>query len=86
MLTRQDRVIEIISQIMSVPIEQLDENSSPDLIENWDSLKHVNLVLELENKFSVAFSEEEILDIFSVKNIVEILEKKGSKGRDVSRD
>lgn len=80
MAPRQDTVIKIISQIMNVPIEQLDESSSPDTVENWDSLKHVNLVLELENEFSIAFSEEEVLDIFSVKNIVEILEKKQSEG------
>jgi len=76
MATRRDRVIEIVSQIMSVPIEHLDENSSPDTVENWDSLKYMNLILALEEKFSVSFVEEEVLDIFSVKNIVEILKNK----------
>lgn len=43
----KDRVLKLVSQVMDVPVEQLQEDSSPDTVENWDSLKHMNLVLTL---------------------------------------
>ena len=73
-------VLKILSQIMNVPIDQLNDNSSPETIANWDSLKHMNLILALEEKFAVAFSDEEIIGMLSVKSIVDVLSKKQPKG------
>ena len=73
-------VFKILSQIMNVPIDQLNDNSSPETIANWDSLKHMNLILALEEKFAVAFSDEEIIGMLSVKSIVDVLSKKQPKG------
>ena len=73
-------VLKIIGQIMNVPSDQLNDDSSPETIANWDSLKHMNLVLALEEKFDVAFSDEEIVDMLTVKSIFEILSKKQPRG------
>ena len=73
-------VLKIIGQIMNVPSDQLNDDSSPETIANWDSLKHMNLVLALEEKFDVAFSDEEIVNMLTVKSIVEILSKKQPRG------
>jgi len=62
---------------MEVPLEQLNEESSPDNVKNWDSLKHMNLILALEEEFDVSFSDEEIVELLSVEIIVETLKEKG---------
>lgn len=72
-----DRLLRIISIIMEVPIEELNKETSPDNIEKWDSLKHMNLILALEEEFNIAFSDEEIVEMLSVEIIVEILKEKG---------
>jgi len=72
-----NRVLKIVSQVMEVHLEQLNEESSPDTIENWDSLKHMNLILALEEEFDVTFSDEEIVELLSVEIIVETLKEKG---------
>lgn len=72
-----NRVLKIVSQVMEIPLEQLNEESSPDTIETWDSLKHMNLILALEEEFDVAFSDEEIIELLSVEIIVETLKEKG---------
>jgi len=72
-----NRILKIVSQVMEVPLEQLNEESSPDTIENWDSLKHMNLILALEEEFDVNFSDEEIVEMLSVEIIVETLKEKG---------
>lgn len=61
---------------MNVSVEQLDEDSSPDTVENWDSLKHMSLILALEEEFDITFSDDEIIRILSVKNTLEILKGK----------
>jgi len=73
----KDRILKIVSQVMDIPQEQLNEDSSPDTVENWDSLKHMNLILALEEEFNIIFSDEEIVEMLSVKIIVETLKEKG---------
>ena len=72
-----NRILKIVNQVMDVPLEQLSEESSPDTVKNWDSLKHMNLILALEEEFEVTFSDEEIVDLLSVEIIVETLKEKG---------
>ena len=74
-----ERVLRIISQVMEVQIDQLNEESSPETVENWDSLRHINLILALEEEFNIAFSDEEIIDMVSVQFIVKTLKEKCSQ-------
>jgi len=74
-----NELIRIVSQIMNVPTDQLNENSSPQTIKNWDSLKHMNLIMALEEDFAVSFSDEEIIDMLSIDTIYKILSKKQLK-------
>ena len=69
------RVIQTVSEIMSVPVEKISDESSPDTIEAWDSLNHMNLVLALEEEFEVQFSDEKIVAMLSVGMIVAGLEE-----------
>lgn len=45
-------------------------------IPEWNSLNHLNLIVELEDNFNVNFTKDEIVKINSVKSLVEILTKK----------
>jgi acyl carrier protein len=43
------------------------------MILEWDSLNHLNLVVELENSFDLGLSMQEIEELHSVKGIVELI-------------
>lgn len=73
------RVLRIVSQIMEIPIESLSMESSPDAVESWDSLRHMNLILALEEEFGIQFTEEQILEMISVELIVEVLRELAQK-------
>jgi len=66
----------IISDILEVSLDNINEDSSPDNIEQWDSLSHIKLVIALEAEFEVKLSPEEMMDMLSVKLIKIILEQK----------
>ena len=61
-----DRVRQTVSDLFGVPSAQISESSSPQTIEAWDSMGHLNLVLALEQSFGVQFSPEEIAAMTNV--------------------
>jgi acyl carrier protein len=68
-----EKVTQIISQTMGVPVNRLDGDSSPETVDVWDSLMHMNLVLALEEEFGVQFSDEQIMQMLDVKLITATL-------------
>ena len=52
---------------------QVDMNTEKDMILEWDSLNHLNLVVELENSFDLGLSMEEIEGLNSVRGIVALI-------------
>lgn len=70
----------IFSELLEVSIDQINENSSPQNIDSWDSLKHIYLVTSIEEEFNVRFSDEEITEMLNFKLIELILESKLNGG------
>jgi len=69
----KERILKIISQVLKT---EVDENASQKSIPQWDSLHHLNLVIELEVEFDVSFEPEEIAEMKSVSKIEELIESK----------
>lgn len=65
----KDRIINVMSSVFGVSIDDIDDTSSPDTIESWDSLKHINLIIALEEEFSVDLSDEDVVDLINYKLI-----------------
>ena len=75
----EKKLRQIMSQVFEVPIEEITENTSPDTVDKWDSLQHMNLILALEETFNVTFSSEEITEMLNYKLIVMTLREHGIK-------
>jgi len=71
-----EQVRQLVSDIFSVPLEQVHANSSPETIEAWDSMQHLNLVLAVEDKFNLQFTPEEMEQLRTVDEIVTIVESR----------
>jgi acyl carrier protein len=70
------RVQRIVADLFSVPVAEITLATSPDTINSWDSLQHLNLMLALEQEFEVQFAPEEIEKSSSVQSIVGLLDLK----------
>ncbi len=63
----------IVAQVLGVTEDEIDEGTSNKTLEAWDSLAHVNLIMELERVFGVTLSMEDALEMTSVADIKRIL-------------
>jgi acyl carrier protein len=76
MTTVAQQVMQIVADVFYVSPDELSPASSPETIEAWDSLQHLNLVLALEEVFAVDFTPEEIAEMKSMALVAGIVERK----------
>jgi len=71
-----DRVRTLAADVLEVPVAKITPVTSPENLDTWDSVHHLNLVLALEQEFSLQFEPEEIDQMKDIQHILDIL---GSK-------
>ena len=76
-----ERVRNIASDIFGIPADKLTAESSPETIENWDSMQHLNLVLAVEEKFGVQLDPEDIEQMKNIGAVARLVEKLQSAAR-----
>lgn len=74
----EQKIREIMAEIFEVPAGQLTRSFTQQDIENWDSLRHLNLIVELESVFDVSYEPEEIGAMNTFDKVVAITKKKAS--------
>ncbi len=72
----KEKIITIMSEVFELPINLFPEEIKQDNIDNWDSLGHLNLIVELEDAFEVSFEPEEIGEMTSLDIIISYIENK----------
>ncbi|MDH5259775.1 MAG: acyl carrier protein [Gammaproteobacteria bacterium] len=64
-----DSIRKVMSQIFDIDPSSIVAESSPQTIERWDSLKHMQLIMALEDEFGIRFSDDDIPELTSFKLI-----------------
>ena len=70
----EEKVLEILKNLFE--LDTVDETCSQETCEKWDSMMHLNLIVELEAEFGVSFEPEEIGEMQSYRDVITILKKK----------
>lgn len=71
-----NKVQELLSEIIDNEELQLAESSSPSNVEDWDSLAHFNLVMEIQSEFKIKFCSSEIQEWKNVGDIINSIQNK----------
>ena len=71
------RLYSIIAKVMDIPISEINDESSPESIESWDSFNSYVLLDELETEFKTEFSIDEVVETKNVADIKKYLKKHG---------
>jgi acyl carrier protein len=71
-----EKVRALAADILQVKASTLNANSSPETVDTWDSVRHLNLVLALEESFGFELSPEEMDQMKNIGQIAGMVEAK----------
>jgi acyl carrier protein len=77
----ENRIKKILGNIFNIDQNLINKKTSSSNIAKWDSIKHMNLIMALEEEFNTEFTDEEIIYIMSYPRIVAVLKKKLSAAK-----
>lgn len=60
----------IMASVFEIPVEDINDDSSTNSIENWDSLRHMNLITVLEEEFGIRFNDEQIIEMLNFEQVI----------------
>jgi len=71
-----DALIQLFAEILQIDPTDLNEDSSPDNLKQWDSLASMELVAAIEEKFKVKLSTKEIMKMSTIGRARKVLQGK----------
>ena len=72
-----EKLYQIISRVFNVDKNRVNDETSPENLEEWDSFNFYVLLDVLENEFNIKFDLDETLEIKKVGDFRKIFEKHG---------
>ncbi|PWT99256.1 MAG: acyl carrier protein [Terriglobia bacterium] len=71
-----NEVCGIAADVFAVDSKTLHSGSSPEQVEAWDSVQHLNLVLALEGRYGIQFEPEEMEGMKNLGQIATLVSTK----------
>ena len=75
----EKQVLSIVSEIVKVPISNLNKNSCLGNPSACDSMTHANLILRIEEVFDVSFEFDELDKVITIEAIIKSLKEKNNE-------
>ena len=70
----EQKILEILKSVFQ--LDDIDETCSQQNCEKWDSMNHLNLVIELEMEFGISLEPEEIASMRIYDDVLRIIKTK----------
>lgn len=74
-----EKLRKIMSGVFGIDPNSINESSNMENTNHWDSLKHMELMMSIEETFGVTLAADDIVNMTNFKKITEILNGKGIK-------
>ncbi len=71
-----EQLNEVFREVFDDDAIQLTPEMTADDVEGWDSLSHVNLIIAVELKFGIEFTQKEIRSFSNVGEMAACIERK----------
>ena len=73
------RILNVMTSVFDTSLDKKQDDISTETVESWDSLKHMNLIIALEEEFEIQFTDNQIFEMVSytkIKSVIDYLFKK----------
>ena len=77
MVVNMNKLKQVLADVFKIDFQTINDETSVDNVEKWDSLNHLNLVLALEEAFDISFTEEQTIEILNYPLIKMVLQDHG---------
>lgn len=67
---------ELLAEVFELKVEDLNETLTKEQIDSWDSLRQMDLVVSIENKYDIELTIDDIIKMDSITTIKEVVESK----------
>lgn len=72
----EKKIEDVMKAVFEISVGEIDEESSIDNIDLWDSMGHIKLILSIEKDFGMQFNVDEVVEMTNYKRIREIIQDK----------
>ena len=72
----RDEIKKILAKTFSIEEGLVDDQIAYGTYENWDSIHHLNLMVELESYYGLQFEPEDIQIMLNIDSIIDCIAKK----------
>ena len=66
-------IYRVVSRVLRIPPEKITRELSIHKVDTWNSLTHIELVISIEERFDIQLSEDEIVAMTSIGEMIRIL-------------
>ena len=60
-----DQLKGVMAAMLDLDIAAIDDRTSTDTVPQWDSVRHMNLVIALEESFDISIPDDEVATLTS---------------------
>lgn len=71
------RIDNLLAEVLQIPPATITDDLAMKNVDAWDSLRHMELVVSLEQSFALQLSFDEIVAMQSVRGIKNVLRQRG---------
>lgn len=69
----ENKIIELIARVLNVPVGDVTMETEIGELDEWDSLRNVQIIAQLEKEFEVKITPDMIMDLEDVSDIVGLI-------------
>lgn len=69
-----ERLQNIMATVFDIKVEEINEQTSVENCEQWDSFQHMSLLVAIEEEFSICLDDDEVLRMKDFTSIIDVLE------------
>lgn len=69
----EDKIIELIARVLNVPVGDVTLETEIGELDEWDSLRNVQIIAQLEKEFEVKITPDMIMDLEDVSDIISLI-------------
>jgi len=69
----ENKLRSIFADVLDIDPSSINQDSSPETVDTWDSFAHMRLVMAVENEFGLSLTMEQILSIEDYRSLLDIV-------------